>query len=98
MVFLTICSVQNVQNDRTNIFGLKIYRNTPYGVTSYLCITSWPPWAVDREFFYIFLLFFAVVGSGTHLKSFLDEFRFILARYGVKRTHEEPIRVHFYVF
>ena len=38
MVFLTICSVQNVQNDRTNIFGLKISRNTPYGVTSYLSI------------------------------------------------------------
>ena len=38
MVFLTICSVQNVQNDRTHIFGLKISRNTPYGVTSYLYI------------------------------------------------------------
>ena len=38
MVFLTICSVQNVQNDRTNIFGLKISRNTPYGVNSYLSI------------------------------------------------------------
>ena len=38
MVFLAIRSVQNVQNDRTNIFGLKISRNTPYGVTSYLGI------------------------------------------------------------
>ena len=38
MVFLAIRSVQNVQNDRTNIFGLKISRNTPYGVTSYLYI------------------------------------------------------------
>ena len=38
MVFLTICSVQNVQNDRTNIFGLKISQNTPYGVNSYLSI------------------------------------------------------------
>jgi hypothetical protein len=38
MVFWGIRSVQNVQNDRTNIFGLKIPRNTPYGVTSYLYI------------------------------------------------------------
>jgi hypothetical protein len=37
-VFWGIRSVQNVQNDRTNIFGLKIPRNTPYGVTSYLYI------------------------------------------------------------
>ena len=37
MVFLAIRSVQNVQNDRY-IFGLKISRNTPYGVTSYLHI------------------------------------------------------------
>ena len=36
MVFLTICSVQNVQNDRTNILGLEIYRNTSYGITSHL--------------------------------------------------------------
>ena len=38
MVFLTICSVQNVQNDRTDIFGLKISRNMPYGIDSYLSI------------------------------------------------------------
>ena len=38
MGFLTICSVQNVQNDRTDIFGLKISRNTPYGINSYLPI------------------------------------------------------------
>ncbi len=37
-MFLTICSVQNVQNDRTHILGLKISRNTPYGITSYLYI------------------------------------------------------------
>ena len=39
-----------------------------------------------------------VLGSGTHLKSFLDQFRFILTRSGVKRTHGDPIRVHFYDF
>ena len=38
MVFLAIHSVQNVQNDRTNLLGLKISRNTQYGMTSYLYI------------------------------------------------------------
>ncbi len=38
MVCWAIRSVQNVQNDRTNIFGLKISRNMQYGVNSYLCI------------------------------------------------------------
>ncbi len=38
MMFLAICSVQNVQNDRTDIFGLKISRNMPYGIDSYLPI------------------------------------------------------------
>ena len=38
MELWAIYSVQKVQNDRTNIFGLKISRNTPYGVTSYLYI------------------------------------------------------------
>ncbi len=37
-MFLAIRSVQNVQNNRTNIFGLKISRNTAYGVNSYLSI------------------------------------------------------------
>ena len=38
IVLWTIRSVQNVQNDRTHIFGLTIFRNTQYGVTSYLYI------------------------------------------------------------
>ena len=46
----------------------------------------------------IFDFLVAVLGSGTNLKSFLDEFRFILADYELKRTHGDPIRVNFYVF
>ena len=60
--------------------------------------TSWPPWAVDREFFIFCFLLVAVLGSGTHLQSFLDEFRFVLSDYELKWTHGDMIRVNFCVF